>query len=282
MQLLSLLKTITRAVPEQQAWWLLEKLTGKSRSKLITQDEIDITSEQLLQLQDWLEEIVINSQPIQYIIGSVPFYEIEILCKPPVLIPRPETEEWVVQLIQQLQPYKDRPLRILDLCTGSGCIGLALAHALPNAHVIMSDIAEHALMLAQENKLYNSIPNSTILPSNLFETVGDYAPFDIIVSNPPYIPMQAYKHLDSSVKEWEDRLALEAGKDGLSIIKKIIEVAPNYLSSRDKAVDFPQLLIEIDYTQAEAVTNLLKHAGFNQIAIDKDLYNKDRVVRASL
>ncbi|HJM68752.1 MAG TPA: peptide chain release factor N(5)-glutamine methyltransferase [Candidatus Babeliales bacterium] len=282
MKLLSLLKNITKAVPEQHAWWLLQKLTCMSQSKLILKETIELTPEQFAQLEHWLEEIGINSQPIQYILGTVPFHEIEVLCKPPVLIPRPETEEWVANLIKQLQPYKDQPLKILDLCTGSGCIGLALAHALPNAQVVMSDVAEHALILAQENKLHNSIPNCTILPSNLFESVGDYAPFDIIVSNPPYIPMEAYKHLDSSVKEWEDRLALEAGRDGLSVIKKIIEQAPNYLSSSNKAVDFPQLLIEIDHTQAEAVTDLLKHAGFNQIAVDKDLYKKDRVAHASL
>ena len=282
MKLVSLLKTITKAVPEQQAWWLLEKLTGKSQSKLMTQETVDLSPEKLTKLQDWLEDIVFNSQPIQYILGSVPFHEIDVLCKPPVLIPRPETEDWVSKLILQLQPYKDKPLKILDLCTGSGCIGLALAHALPNAQVVMSDIAEHALMLAQENKLHNSVANCTIVPSNLFEAVSDYAPFDIIVSNPPYIPMKAYRDLDPSVKEWEDRLALEAGRDGLSIIKKIIEQAPNYLSSRNKAVDFPQLLIEIDHTQAEAVTDLLKHAGFNDIVIDKDLHQRDRVARASL
>ncbi len=281
MKTISLINTIKKAVPEQQAWWLLEKLTGRPQKKLMIQDEVEVSQEQLAMLQDWLHEIVMNSQPIQYILGYVPFCDVDIIVKPPVLIPRPETEEWVMKLITELQPYKDQPLKILDLCTGSGCIGLALAHALPNAQVVMSDVAEHALILAQENKQHNSISNCTIVPSDLFEVVKDYAPFDIIVSNPPYIPIEDYKHLDSSVKEWEDRLALESGADGLNLIKKIIQESPNYLSSRNKTLEFPQLIMEIDHTQGEAVTNLLNESGFKNITIEQDGYSKDRVARAS-
>jgi len=140
---------------EQEAWWFLEHATGKTQSALLSDDTITLTPEQQKNLDTWVMQRVKEKKPIQYIIGNVPFCNLEILVKPPILIPRPETEEWVSWLIEQLAPVKDEPLQILDLGSGSGCIGLALAKALPQSTVIGLDKNPQAIELAEKNKYHN-------------------------------------------------------------------------------------------------------------------------------
>lgn len=276
MQLSSLISQIKKIIPEQQAWWLLEKLTGKPQGTLLAQDEIELADYQMDQLEQWLYDIENNSQPIQYILGSVPFCDVDILVEPPVLIPRQETEDWLRDLIKKLKPFQDKQLKILDLCCGSGCIGLTLAHHFPNFKIIQSDIAPHAIALSQKNKSLIGVDNVTIVPSDLFELLDTYGPYDLIITNPPYIPSEAYKKLDSSVKEWEDKLALEAGADGLSLIKKIINQAPEYLSS-DHPMELPRIVMEIDATQGDAISSLINNSLFSSCTIEKDNAQRDRV-----
>lgn len=264
---------------EQYAWWLLEHLTARSRSQLLTSTSYALSDAQRKTVNAWLIALTEKHMPIQYILGSVPFLDLTIVVQPPVLIPRPETELWCAWLIEQLTPCAQQPLKILDLCSGSGCIALALAHALPNAHVTAIDNAPHALTLGAHNAQLNNIHNVTFLASDLFERLGDQR-FDLIVSNPPYISTDEFKQLDASVALWEDTHALVADDDGYALIKKIIAQAPRFIQANTclEQHTIPQLVIEHGHTQAAFLVDLMRKAGYTQVQTHKDLAGKDRVV----
>ena len=280
------LKPIYKNTEEQQqtAWWLLQNITGKTKSTLIAQNEISLADEQTKQLNDWISQHVNDLKPLQYILGSVPFLSLEILVKPPTLIPRPETEEWCVNLITTLQKLKNRKINILDLCTGSGCIALALAQALPQATVVGTDISEQALSLAGKNAAHNHLKNVTFVKSDIYNTLPKKTTFDVIVSNPPYITDEEWAEISPSVSAWEDKKALHAPDEGLAIIKSIINGAQGYLHSNPEiaSMDIPQLIIEIGYRQADSVKKLMQEAGFKNVQVTKDLAGKDRIVSGGL
>lgn len=268
---------------QQDAWWLLEALTDTTEADLIAQKEIELTHQQKEQLDTWLHEHVANHKPLQYILGFVPFCNLEIIVKPPILIPRPETEEWAFNFGQQLQELEHKDIAIFDIGCGTGCIALYLATISPLFTVYATDISEEAIELSKRNAVHNQIANVGFVISDLFAQLP-VKQFDVIVSNPPYIPEREWNNLDTSVTQWEDHKALIAGDDGLDIIKKIIEKAPRYLKKNEEMSQkqIPQLVLEIDYTQGAAVSDLLKQAGFINIHILKDLEGKDRVAIAGL
>jgi len=273
-------------VCHQYAWWLLEKLTGKPKAQLIVQDSVDLTTADHNKLQDWLQKLVDEHMPIQYILGSVPFGDVDIIVKPPTLIPRPETEEWICNLIDQLRaiPQLDKePLTILDLCTGSGCIAVALAQALPQSTIYAIDISPAALLLTQENCKHNGITNVTCIKSDLFNAIPNGTQFDFIVSNPPYVTEDEWCTLDVSVTHWEDKTALVAKQEGLAIIKRIIDTAPAFLKPNTalQEKNIPQLTIEIGYLQGPSVKHLMDAAGYQNTKIIQDLEGKDRIVVGS-
>lgn len=266
---------------EQTVWWLLEALTGKTRPELIMSG-IKVSSTQKATLSQWVDQLVNHHKPLAYIIGSVPFEDLEILCEPPILIPRPETEEWTIALIKQIKKAKINRLNILDLCSGTGCIALLLAKSLPKSHVVGTDISHLAVALAHKNQRHNHIANCTFILSDLFEQLSPSFTFDIIVSNPPYIDPAVWKSLAPSVKNWEDPHALKAENQGLALIEQIIKKAPLYIKPNNKLAAnlIPQLVIEIGYDQGPAVAELLKQAGYCHITILKDSEGKDRVASA--
>jgi release factor glutamine methyltransferase len=276
----------------QYAWWLLEKLTGKKKAQLIVQDTVSLSTSDHNTLQKWLQNLVDEHKPIQYILGSVPFNGIDIIVKPPTLIPRPETEEWTCNLIEKLRsahPEESRDgrhegLNILDLCTGSGCIAVALAKALPHATITALDIAQSALLLTQENAKHNNVANVTCIKSDLFNALPEGSGFDLIVSNPPYIAEDEWTTLDVSVTHWEDKRALVAQDHGLAIIERIIQDAPRFLKPNHELQShhIPQLTIEIGYLQGPAVKQLMDAAGYTHTQIIKDLEGKDRIVVGSI
>ena len=153
--------TSSTNLSNQEAWWLLEHITAQSREKLLTTN--DISKTQIDQLDQILLQIRQDKKPLAYILGFVPFLSLKIKVAPPILIPRPETEEWVEKTIAMLQPIQDQPLKILDIGTGSGCIALALAHHLPNAKITAIDINPQAIALATENTKINNISNVNFL-----------------------------------------------------------------------------------------------------------------------
>jgi release factor glutamine methyltransferase len=264
----------------QYAWWMLTAITGKRKEELLVAPSTFLTPSHLEQLETWIYRQCHEHMPLQYLLGTVPFLDLDLFVEPPILIPRPETEEWVAHLCTTLQGLNDKKLRIIDIGTGTGCIALALAHALPESEVIALDINPQALKLARKNAAHNKITNIIFIQSDLFEHVHDSA--DLIVSNPPYISEDELSSLDASVVLWEDLQALQASDHGLGIIKKIIEQAPDYLSPHKKellAKGIPQLIIEIGYRQGPRVLDLMQQAGYSNVRIYRDLAGHDRAVQ---
>jgi len=318
MNLQNIIKEISNKLQnEEHSWWLLQAITKKTKSQLLFED-IEITEEQLSKLDEWVKKITYEHYPIQYLIGHVPFLNCEILVEPPILIPRPETEEWCADLISSLPAfakasadtrYFSHPvhpavpgearseaweranasrmgrdacmtgIRILDMCTGSGCIAIALAKTFPEAQVAAVDISEQALQLAQKNIEHNNVHNVELIKSDLFVNLSDKK-YNLIVSNPPYIDEALFETLDLSVKNWEDPNALISKEGGLFLIKKIIRQAPSYLQINQELQDnnIQNLVLEIDETQGKRVVKLMQEAGAINVQIKKDLYGKDRVV----
>lgn len=267
---------------QQDAWWVLQALTKKSEAELLALSTVALSPQQTAQLEQWLDAHINEHKPLQYILGNVPFNSLTIKVEPPILIPRPETEEWSYNLGQELAHLKNKRITIADVCSGTGCIALGLAKVSSSFNVYATDISEHAIALGKQNAQLNSVKNATFIHSDLLDNID--MTFDLIVSNPPYIPDGAWKDLNPSVTQWEDKQALISGKDGLDCIRKLIKQAHSklVLNKEFKEQHIPQLVIEIDYTQGQHVQQLLSHQGFSSSRIVKDLEGKDRVVYAEL
>lgn len=262
----------------QKAWWIIEAVTKKNQTQLLAEKNFFLSEIELSKVDLFLKKYINNHMPLQYLIGTVPFLDLEILVESPVLIPRPETEYWCHELITILKKLENKKIEILDMATGSGCIALAIAKALPEASVFGVDISSKAITLAKKNLSHNKITNVNFIESDLFENINKK--FDLIVTNPPYIDENLYEKLDLSVKNWEDSRALICNDEGLKIIKQIIKDSHNFLKFNDEFFKkkVPQLVIEIDCNQASAVKECLIQNQFFNVEINKDLQGKDRVV----
>jgi release factor glutamine methyltransferase len=240
----SLIKQITAktSLSTQEAWWLLEHVTKQKKETLIIQNSL--SEQDQLSLQNLILKIKDEHMPLAYILGFVPFLDLKIHVKPPILIPRQETEQWVQELIEVLKNEPSADFSILDIGTGSGCIALALAKQFPLAHITAIDINRSALELARQNAKINGISNVVFIESDLFLSIPSRSRFDLIVSNPPYIDPSMMNSLSKQVKDWEDHLALFADNQGMAIIDKILQQSHDFLYSRP---DMPfQLILEID------------------------------------
>ncbi len=262
---------------QQEAWWLLEKATTLSKMQLLMHKNDTLAAGVYQQLSQWLAQCIVQHKPLQYILGNVPFCGLTIDVKQPILIPRPETEEWTMWLIAQLRPLGNRPIRILDMCTGSGCIALALAHALPNAQVVGSDKNPAAIALAQENQKNNNVSNVTFVISDAYEAFRPEHHFDLIVANPPYLTQAEYEQLSPTVKNWEDADALQAADEGLAVYRAIITQAHAYLNASSDIVQcsLPSLIVELG-TFVAPVHKLFIDAGFSKVSVHHDLQGVPR------
>lgn len=265
---------------ETVAWWLLEGITKKSKTRLIVDIFISLSPEQQKQLNEWITLHTQHHYPLQYLLGFVPFGPLEILVEAPILIPRPETEEWCASLISYLEPVAKQPLRILDMCTGSGCLALWFAKAFANSTVYGVDISDTALALAHKNARQNNITNVHFFKSDLFTIVNREAPFDLIVTNPPYISAHAWHDLSPTVANWEDRGALVGGSRGIELIHQITLQAPGYLTKKSPLTlhGLPRLVMEIGYDQGPETEKLFIEAGFGKVKVLTDSAGRDRVV----
>lgn len=261
---------------QQEAWWLLQHITNKTATQLITH-HTPLTEKQYLTLIDLVEQRI-QGVPLQYLLQTVPFLDLTITVRPPILIPRPETEEWVYHLITILNPLSKSPLKILDLCTGSGCIALALSQALPNATIVGIDKNPEAIALAEENKKNNHQKNVTFLCADICQPLPSSLQSHIIVSNPPYLSAEEYEILDPSVKAWEDKDALVGGHDGMLLYSTILHIAPELLLPLPNTHNhIPQVYLEIGPAQEHALPKaILQHNKFSY-SIYKDISNKDRL-----
>ncbi len=221
--------------------------------------------------------------PIQYILGKQEFMGLDFIVGEGVLVPRADTEvliEYILEIVNSGRFKHKQTINILDIGTGSGAITLSLAHYIKNAFVYSIDISEDALKIAKENtKRLNLASKVEFLRGSLFEpleTLKNQNKFDIIVSNPPYIPSDEIKSLQKEVAKYEPRVALDGGIDGLDFYRSIIFHSTKYL------LDGALLAFEIGYNQGDDVKKLLESVGnFQNIEIRKDLAGHDRVVLAS-
>lgn len=207
--------------------------------------------------------------PLQYITGEQEFMGIPFLVSNKVLIPRQDTEILVEEVIKAARPG----MKLLDMCTGSGCIAVSLVKLVPGLEATASDLSGEALEMARENARRQEA-EITFVQGNLFEPVKGQ--FDIIVSNPPYIPSAEIEGLMEEVRLFEPRAALDGREDGLYFYRRIIEAGSGYLKEGG------WMMFEIGCSQGEEVSELMKKAGFSYVSICKDLAGLDRVVKGKL
>ena len=263
--------------PRLSAELLLSHVLGLKRIELYTQYDTVVGRQELHKLRELVRRAGQN-EPIAYLVGKTEFYSMELNVTPECMIPRPETELLVQRAIEFLRTRTGSQL-VCDLCTGSGCIAVAIAKNFPNAQIIATDICDAALAVAATNvEKYNLQDKIKLLSGDLFDPIIpqlDVGKFDLIVCNPPYVSSGEYEKLEQNVRDYEPRLALFAGDDGLDIYRRIIDKVDSFLKS-DAA-----LIMEIGYAQGQVIKELLERAGiFAEVKIEKDFHDNDRVVTA--
>ncbi len=212
--------------------------------------------------------------PLQQITGGREFMGLEFYVNEHVLIPRQDTET-LVELV--LKDYKGKKPEILDMCTGSGCIAISLAKLGGFDRITAADISKEALKVAKRNaEKHLEEGRITLVESDLFASLEEGKRFDVIVSNPPYIPTKIIEGLQPEVRDHEPMLALDGKEDGLYFYRKLA------LESRSHMVPGGTVYFEIGYDQGEAVGSLLKDAGFGEVRVFQDAAGLDRVIRAVL
>lgn len=216
--------------------------------------------------KDLMEELI-EGKPLQYIMHTQEFMNLNFYVDENVLIPQPDTETLVLQAIKRIKQYENNNIKVLDLCTGSGAIAISLAKEFENKNVQVyaSDISSKALEVAKKNAMQNNV-QINFINSNMFENIDEK--FDIIVSNPPYIETETIKKLSKDVQQ-EPHIALDGGFDGLEFYKIIASEYEKYLN------DNGTLLLEIGYNQKQSVTELFINRNVECI---KDLAQNNRVI----
>lgn len=262
-----MLKSNNVESPKLKARLLLQYVLDKPRQYIIVYDNKEIDKQQQWQYFVNIEKLT-KGIPLQHITHRQEFMKMDFFVDENVLIPRPDTEILVEEVIKIAQKYNSP--RILDLCTGSGAIAISLKKFVPNADITAVDISEKALEIAQKNakKLKTKI---NFLKSDLFDKL-DNKKFDIIVSNPPYIRKDEIKKLSEEVQK-EPKIALDGGEDGLDFYRIITEQAINYL----KTGSF--LCFEIGYNQKNDVIKIIEdEQNYKNTYCKKDLYGNDRII----
>lgn len=247
------------------AWYLLQMVCKIERSYYYVHGEEDITQdaqkEYKIAVQKRAEHI-----PLQYIIGEQEFMGLRFKVNSNVLIPRQDTETLVEQVLKIVKPG----MKVLDLCTGSGCVLISVLKNAPELTGMGSDISKTALLVAKENAKLHEV-DAEWVRSDLFDNITET--FDVIMANPPYIPTGEILSLMPEVRDFEPENALDGGADGLDFYRKIAGQVKDYLNPGG------YVYMEIGYDQGEAVSELMRNAGFTEVEVIKDLARNDRVVK---
>jgi release factor glutamine methyltransferase len=252
---------------------LLAEVLGFERIKLYTHFDRPMSDQELAAYRALVKRRV-KGEPVAYLLGSAGFWSIELAVDERVLIPRPETEVLVEEVVELVG--EDEEATLIDVGCGSGAIALAVATERPNLQVVATDISEQALALARENaEALGLADRVSFAHGDLLDGVDpSFLPCEIIVSNPPYVAEDERDEVMIDVKDFEPEGALFAGADGLDVIRRLVPAAFDALESGG------HFLCEIGYRQGEAVKSLLEEAGFVDMAIRKDYSDHDRVARA--
>ena len=250
------------------AWMLLEMAAKIDRNFYYMHMNDEITQDQLAEYESVLKKRA-EHIPLQYITGETEFMGLPFKVNSSVLIPRQDTET----LVEEALKVAKTGMKVLDLCTGSGCIIISILHHGKELEGYASDISRHAINVAKENAKLNQVAVS-FETGDLFDHIkGKY---DIIVSNPPYIRTEEIAKLMPEVQNFEPYDALDGKEDGLFFYRKIVEQAGNYLNPGG------HLLFEIGHDQGQDVSGLMEQAGFKDVRVVKDLAGNDRVVTGGL
>ena len=258
------------------AWYLLEYVTGVSKAMYFAEPERTVSEENADRYIDCIRQRAAHI-PLQHITGEQEFMGYPFCVNEHVLIPRQDTEILVEEAIQIMRPK----MKILDMCTGSGCIVLSILkmckekYYMTDLQGVGADVSEEALKVARENGRRLGVP-VTWIQSDLFAKIPEEEKYDVIVSNPPYIETAVIDTLQEEVRLHDPYIALDGKEDGLYFYRRIISEAGKYLKTQGK------LMFEIGCDQAEAVEELMKNAGYEQITVKKDLAGLDRVVYGTL
>lgn len=250
---------------KEDALELLSVILNTDKINIILNGEESLEEEKEQQYFNFIKRRS-EKEPLKYITGYADFFGLVLKVKNGVLIPRVDTETLVEEVISIEREKKN----ILDMCCGSGAIGIALAKNIKDVTVTLVDISKIAEEVTKENICRLEVDNAKFIHSNLFENI-DSNKFDVIVSNPPYIRTDVIDTLMEDVKDYEPHLALDGGKDGLYFYNKITKEAITHLSEGG------YLCYEIGYDQGDEVRKLMENQGFKNARIIKDLAGNDRV-----
>ena len=255
--------------PRTDAALLLGEVLNHDRSFMIAHPEHSVAANQLQKFREFIARRA-SGEPLQYITGHQEFFKLDFEVTPDVLIPRPETEVIVEVALEILRP--DQSARLLDIGAGSGCLAISILKELTNARAVAIDISESALKVALRNaERHGVMDRLRVIESDLFSAMASDDVFDLLVSNPPYVPEADLKSLQPEV-QYEPAAALAGGADGLATIRRILRDAPPFLCAGG------YLIFEIGFGQSESVEALVGARDWQMIEIRRDLQGIPRTV----
>ncbi len=257
--------------PRLDAEVLLAFARNCERIRLYTNYQDEVTEPQRTLMRSLVQRRA-KAEPVAYLVGKREFFGLDFLVDRNVLVPRPDTETLVMELVDEAQ--KIASPSILDLCTGSGCIAIATAAHYSKASFLATDISAAALEIARKNAETNRVSDKIqFLQSDCFAEIPADTAFDMIVSNPPYIPDAEIELLEADVRQHEPRLALSGGADGLDFYRRIIQEAPSYLKEAGT------LMLEFSPEQESALKELFETSGkYTDVRVKADLAGRARVI----
>ena len=258
--------------PKQEIEWLLCDLLELKRIDLYLKFEDIINKSKLKKLKSWIKRRI-DREPLQYITGKVEFYGLKFISTPQALIPRPETERLVDITLNSLKKIPEP--KILEIGTGSGCVSIAVSNKKPRANILSLDISKNALELAEINAKSNNCKNINFLEMDFLNEIPD-GRFDILISNPPYIPQKEIENIMPEVKNYEPRIALTDFEEGLNFYYRIAKVGRTLIPNGI-------IILEVGLgNHPQKVFSLFKEAGFDQLELIKDYNNNERILKINI
>ena len=260
--------------PRLDAELLLGRALSCTRIQLIADAKRGLEGDELTRFRELVKRRRAR-EPTAYILGEREFYGRRFRVDRRVLIPRPDTETLVEVALERTR-HRSMSMRALDLCTGSGCVAITLARERPTSLVVATDVSDDALVVARDNALRLGAYNVAFRGGDLFAAVEASARFDLVTANPPYIAADEIASLQPEIRDYEPRLALAGGQDGLAVVRLIVAGARAHLAGGGR------LAVEIGFGEAAGTADLFAAAGFEQIEVRRDYARIERVVSGVL
>ena len=267
------LRGVSGGAHELEARLIIAFASGKTREELLNASKYYVTDAAVLKTVDDMVQRRAKGEPVAYVVGEWEFYGLPMYVSPAVLIPRIDTEVLAETAIKTLRNNSGHT-RVLDLCTGSGCVGIAIAASVPDCRVVLADNSEQALAVCRANMIRNKVTRNTtaIVVDALEAPPALLGSFDLIVCNPPYIPAEDINDLDCSVREYEPVAAIDGGSDGLKFYHVIAQKWAVLLNRGG------HVLFECGIGQADDVCEIMSDHGFTDIKTVLDTLGVKRVV----